>query len=268
MDLNLDHCEIEQGFGVNPAMYKPLAGHPAIDMSDVAHGGFGSPIHSPVDQLVYKVLTPAHPSNDGSGFTGVFGIVDNGIELYELLEGHCDPLVEEDTLITKGFVLGTEANHGTVYAGGVLVTLAEQKAGSHAGAHRHVQKRPVMKVLRTRPNYQYLSRYSDYPAGSIYRDGEGYYYEIWDYNNKFNGCIDPSKSVFNRDLQNGMSGYDVYVLQRILVKEKVAPFEPTGFFGALTQAALIKFQDKIGIHPDIGYFGPITRSAMIGIYSV
>lgn len=89
----------------------------------------------------------------------------------------------------------------------------------------------------------------------------GYYYQIFDYGNGWNGCVDPTKSVFQRDLTLGVSGYDVYVLQRLLAQHG-ATFAPTGYFGTLTQAALGKLQDVIGVHPDAGYFGPLTRATI------
>lgn len=264
MNYNLDTCEISQGFGLHPEIYRPMRGHPAVDI----RCGYGSPIHSPVDQYIYKVLTVGEPASDGSGFTGTFGIVDDGIELYELLIGHSDPSVAVGDFVKKGDVLGTEANHGPVWADGKPITLAEQKAGSKEGTHRHVQKRPVMKVLHTDVSHKYLSCYSDWPAGSIYRDLDGHYYQIWDYDNGYHGCIDLSKSVLHRNLTLGLNGYDVYVLQRILVKAGMGTFAPTGYFGALTQQALAKFQTTIGVHPDVGYFGPLTRAAIINIYNV
>lgn len=133
-------CAIGQGFGGNAtATYKEggLLGHTGIDHSC----GFGSEIKSCFDtEYVYKVLTKENPANDGSGFTGVFTIVDNGIETFEFLYGHCNPSVKVGQILTKGTVLGTEANNGEVYQGGVRITLAMQKAGDQRGTHRHDQK--------------------------------------------------------------------------------------------------------------------------------
>lgn len=81
--------------------------------------------------------------------------------------------------------------------------------------------------------------------------------------------------VFNRDLQTGSSGNDVLTLQRFLNGHGyiIAPAGPgspgneTSIFGALTQAALARFQAANGIVPAAGYFGPITRAfinAMLG----
>lgn len=262
-----DKGVIDQLFGgnANPS-YKGvgLKGHTGKDTGN----GFGTPVHIPYTEYVYKVLTKNNPARDGSGFTGVFGIVDNGIEMFEWLEGHLDPTVFQGDIVQALQSVGTEANHGTVYAAGQLVTLEQQAAGSHAGSHRHHQKRPVLPVLHTQTGFMYLDLYSDNPAGTLYRDAQGYYYQIWDYNNGYHGCIDPDKSVFERDLDIGITGYDVYVLQRILVREGCATFEATGYFGNLTKAAMIKLQDKVGIMPDVGYFGPKTRGILQAKYNV
>jgi peptidoglycan hydrolase-like protein with peptidoglycan-binding domain len=261
MNYNPDECVISQGFGVNPAVYAPLAGHTGIDEGK----GYGTAIHTPVDMHVYKVLTVVHPSNDGSGFTGVFGIVDDGIELYELLIGHGDPSVTMGQDVKAGDVIGTEANHGEVFQGGVQITLAEQAAGDHRGSHRHFQKRPVYKSQTK--NQPALSAYND-EAGT-YRDTEGNYYPIWDYNNGFNGCVSPALSVFTRHLTLKCYGYDVFVLQRILVAEGfLSQDDTTGYFGNLTKTALSAFQAKYNVEPTLGYFGPLTTAAVVEKYHV
>jgi hypothetical protein len=237
-----------------------LAGHTGQDCSC----GFGSLIHSRYDGIAYKVLTPQNPSNDGAGFTGVFMIVDNGIECFEWLVGHCDPSVAAGIRVRAGDVIGTEANHGTVYVGNVLITLAMQKAGDERGAHRHYQKRPVMKVKRTDAAHTYLDCRSDNPPGQIYRDLDGNYYQIFAYSNGFHGCVDPSLPVFTRDLHLGSSGYDVFVLQRFLAAHGSFTAEPTGFFGSITEQAVAHYQKATAIEPVSGYFGPITRKHVLG----
>lgn len=261
MNFNPDSCSINQGFGDNPSVYAPLAGHTGIDEGK----GFGTPVHTPVDMHVYKVLTKQYPSNDGSGFTGVFGIVDDGIELYELLIGHGDPIVVAGTDVKIGQEIMTEANHGEVFQAGVQITLAMQAAGDKRGSHRHFQKRPVWKAKTM--SQPALSAYND-EAGT-YRDLQGFYYPIWDYNNGFNGCTSPSLPVHNRDLTNKSYGYDVFVLQRILVKEGfMTPDNTTGYMGAITIAALSQLQQKYNIEPTLGYFGPKSRAWLQAKYKV
>jgi hypothetical protein len=252
-------CSEGQPFAANfNPSYKAdqLAGHTGQDWAC----GFGAPIHSRYDGIVYKVLTKQNPSNDGSGFTGVFMIVDNGIECFEWLVGHCDPTVTVGTHVKAGDIIGTEANHGLVYSGNIQITLAMQGAGDQRGHHRHYQKRPVMKVQHTDTAHVYLDSRSDNPPGEIYRDTDGNYYQIFDYPNGFHGCIDPTQPVFHRDLYVGLSGYDVFVLQRFLASFTSSP---TGFFGSITEQAVAQYQAKTKIEPAVGYFGPITRAHIL-----
>ena len=65
----------------------------------------------------------------------------------------------------------------------------------------------------------------------------------------------------NRNLSYGMTGTDVAQLQQFLADENLYSGPITAFFGHLTQAALIAFQQQEGITPASGYFGPITRAA-------
>lgn len=249
----MNQCTEGQPFAKN---YNPsyalggLIGHTGIDEGC----GYGTPIFSVHDGFVYKVLTPANPANDGSGFTGVFMIVDDGLECFEWLVGHCDPQITESSYVAKGTQIGTEANHGEVYSGNMRITLAMQKAGNHEGAHRHYQKRPVMPVAKTDGAHSYLSG----SAQSPYRYG-GDYFQIFNYNNGFNGCTNPMAPVFNRDLTVGFSGYDVFVLQRLLGRKGHLTAEPTGFFGLQTAAAVCRFQIANAI-AGTSYFGPKTRS--------
>ena len=64
-----------------------------------------------------------------------------------------------------------------------------------------------------------------------------------------------------RNLYVGSAGDDVRWLQDFLVKEGVYPeARITGYFGSLTRSAVVQFQQKYGIFPQIGYVGLKTRS--------
>jgi peptidoglycan hydrolase-like protein with peptidoglycan-binding domain/phosphodiesterase/alkaline phosphatase D-like protein len=68
------------------------------------------------------------------------------------------------------------------------------------------------------------------------------------------------------DLQLGAMSQDVSELQQFLIYEGDYPeAQVTGYFGTLTQAAVIAFQQKYGILPDVGYVGPITRHTIATI---
>lgn len=250
-------CTYQQGFGQNSNNSyhaNGLLGHTGIDVKC----GFGAPITAQFSGLAYKVLTKENPANDGSGFTGVFQIVDNGIECFEWLVGHCNPLVAEGKYVTKGETIASEANHGTVYSDGIRITLAMQQAGDTRGNHRHDQKRLVRPVTQTRLGYHYLTEHSDGPGGGFYRSLDGFYYEIFNYDAGYHGCIDPMKPTFTRTLTIGSSGYDVFVLQRILRKYGFLSAEPTGYFGLQTLAAMMAWQRSKGLTP-APFFGPQSR---------
>jgi peptidoglycan hydrolase-like protein with peptidoglycan-binding domain/phosphodiesterase/alkaline phosphatase D-like protein len=73
-------------------------------------------------------------------------------------------------------------------------------------------------------------------------------------------------AVFNTDLQLGMTSEDVNELQQFLIYEGDYPeAQVTGYFGTLTQNAVIDFQQKYGILPAVGYVGPITRHTIATI---
>ena len=76
--------------------------------------------------------------------------------------------------------------------------------------------------------------------------------------------------IFNRNLSLGIKGDDVKILQETLIKEGVwqrSDVGATGYFGPITQAALIKYQEKyaseilepLGLKKGTGYFGSSTR---------
>jgi hypothetical protein len=70
-----------------------------------------------------------------------------------------------------------------------------------------------------------------------------------------------NNNPYTRDLTLNTEGDDVKQLQQFLIsKGYTIPAGPTGFFGAQTEQALIKFQQDNNITPAIGYFGPITRN--------
>jgi hypothetical protein len=74
-------------------------------------------------------------------------------------------------------------------------------------------------------------------------------------------------SYFAQNLSLGSKGSDVSALQTFLIAkksgtdaEKLSMTGVTGYFGILTQKALIEFQKNMGIMPASGYFGPKTRA--------
>jgi tripartite motif-containing protein 71 len=73
----------------------------------------------------------------------------------------------------------------------------------------------------------------------------------------------PTLSTPSEDLTLGSRGSAVVTLQNFLISQgDLGSQYNTGYFGALTQAALAKYQSANGITPASGYFGPITRAFM------
>lgn len=77
-------------------------------------------------------------------------------------------------------------------------------------------------------------------------------------------------AIPTRDLETGATGEDVRMLQKYLnsigftvaASGAGSPGNETAKFGALTRAAVVKFQKAHSITPAVGYYGPITRAKM------
>jgi len=67
---------------------------------------------------------------------------------------------------------------------------------------------------------------------------------------------------FNINMTVGSKGNDVTELQARLADEGVYTGPVTGFFGPLTRAAVISYQQAHNITPAVGYVGPITRGVL------
>jgi hypothetical protein len=77
--------------------------------------------------------------------------------------------------------------------------------------------------------------------------------------------------TFNVNLKMGSRGTDVMNLQKVLnaidgtqlaTIGAGSPGKESTYFGGLTRAAVIRFQQKYGITPAVGYVGPITRAKL------
>lgn len=249
-------CSVAQTFGENATSeYSSdgLRGHPGWDI----HCGYGTTIVAPFDMYAYSVIGKDSPLLGPEGYTQIGAIVETDLETFEWIIGHCDPLCKIGP-VKKGDVIGTEANHGPVWDGQTQITLAMQQAGDKRGAHRHYQKRPVVKVPATSGG-TYLNSYG------FYKDQQGNYYKVYMPNNGYNGCVDWMAPLFSRSLVVGSIGYDVYLLQKALIKEGFATFQPTGNYGLLTFAAVRLFQKAHNISA-LGIVGPNTRALLNSNY--
>ncbi len=82
------------------------------------------------------------------------------------------------------------------------------------------------------------------------------------------GGVVPVSGTLTRDLKRGMTGEDVRTLQKFLnshgypvaLSGAGSVGNETTYFGAATEAAVIRFQIANKISPSVGYVGPITRA--------
>lgn len=154
--------------------------HYGVDIDN----GHGSPVRSYFkEEYVYKVLTKENPSNDGTGFTGVFTIVEQDGFVFEFLYGHCNPTVQVGAILTKGTILGTQSNNGESYSKGERITLEMQRNGDTRGSHRHDQMRMLRKDTTIQPNTRYLDNY-----GGSFLQKDGFYFAVPNYG-KNNGTV-------------------------------------------------------------------------------
>ena len=248
----MDICSVTQSFAQNANdLYKKngLKGHNAIDSSC----GYGSNITSKVSGKVVGLWTPQNPA-PSDGYTAIYILCTTKLETFEWCTGHpSEILIDKGARVEKGQLIGKEGNKGSVYYGGIKITLKMQKAGDRRGSHRHDQKRPVRLVAKRRNGFKYL-QYGD----GYLRSPSGMYYE-YAIDNDFAGCVDWTKPLWNRDIHVGITGYDVELLQRAL---GLPPEYQTGYFGLKTQDAVAKFQKEVGLSPTAGYVGPKTRGVL------
>lgn len=181
---------ITQRFGENgSSFYKDngLKGHPGIDFKTL----FDDSILFCADGYVYKIINKDNP--DLSKYRAVFQLVESKDFTYEIQYAHCNQITCSLGAVAVGSEAGTQGNTGFVAVGGKEVSTAEKNAGSKAGYHLHFQVRKCKKTLVLNPASNYLSS----PASeSIPYRLNGYYYEIPEYTNGYNGCIDPV-SIWN-----------------------------------------------------------------------
>ena len=180
---------VSQKFGENGnSLYagQELKGHTTYDFAVP----WGTPLPACVDGPVYSVMNKGNP--DPEKYRAVFQLIQIGDIYYEVSYGHMNDIyVEPGQIVKAGDIIGTVGNTGPVYHNGVAVTKEARLAGSHDGAHVHgPQVRPTRRVKATAGG-QLLS-----DGFGVLRDAEGYYFEVIDYGNGYNGCIDPGP-LFN-----------------------------------------------------------------------
>lgn len=201
-----------------------LKGHTSWDW----HAHWGEPIPFCSDGVVYSVINRNHP--DPERYRAVCVLVDVGEYAYEVIYGHLNEIYAKPGDISRpGTILGTAGNTGPVYAGGVLVTKEQKLAGSRDGTHLHGPQ--IRKCRKVRSPDGYLI----YDGFGPYRDKDGFYYEILDYENGLNGCIDPTPywtGMYAKDAPKFISIYQTFVqglttfVQIITLRQARSTYQP------------------------------------------
>lgn len=173
-----------QEFGENLApIYKAqgLLGHTAEDWQP----GYGAEIlNCSNDAYCYSLMNQFNP--DLTKYKGIFMVVDVEDNFaYEISYGHCHEMFAQvGKTYQPGDLIGTVGNAGDVFTQGRPITDAERATGF--GAHLHgPQVRYCKKVTKMDNTKGYLSN------GQGYFKKDGFFYEIVDINNGYNGCVDP-----------------------------------------------------------------------------
>jgi hypothetical protein len=181
-----------QGFGENAAvLYKEmgLLGHTAEDWQP----GLGAKIlNCSNDAYCYSLMNQFE--SDQTKYKGVFMVVDvDNLFSYEISYGHClEMFAEVGKTYQPGDLIATVGNNGPIYSQGHPLTLEERAQG--IGAHLHgPQVRYCKRVPKMDSTKGYLSN------GQGYFKKDGYFYEIVDIKNGYNGCVDP-KPFYNGHL--------------------------------------------------------------------
>lgn len=186
--LPLKRAIITQGFGKEfNSVYasQGLLGHPAIDFVSYV----SDEILTCVDgAYTYKTINKNNP--DLSKYRCIYQVAEFIEGVFEFSFGHCNDIhcILGPAELGKG--IGTMGNTGEVYAGGREITTAEKKAGSKLGTHLHLQCRKVQKVTQIRGGHQYLNLEN---GEELVLDG--FYFEVVNYYNGYNGCIDFAKYI-------------------------------------------------------------------------
>jgi len=247
------HCPVGQGFGENfNNSYRGIGGHPGVD----EYCGYSSDIFPYAEGEVIGLAYPdkEHPNR----YSMIQLLCQTDLEYFEFTIGHVSEIsVTIGQQVKKVDKVGEEGNFGRVFSGNVYVSEERRRNGSHAGSHRHVQKRPLYRVRNTKPGKRYVQT----PEG-LYRDKEGFYYEhVFPYS-QYAGCVNWLLPLFKRHLTMGSTGYEVHLLQQAMKLNYLAMnYTPTSYFGPLTLTSVMKFQKRFGYTPAPGV-GPKTRAVL------
>lgn len=170
-----------------------IDGHPGDDF-DIP---WGTPIPNAIEGAVVSALL----SKDNPNlmvFRAVNTIYDPQLPdgtCYEIQYGHVSTInVKVGQVLKLGDIVANVGNTGDVFRckdGKCVEITADQKnAGSHLGSHLHFQVRVLKKMPATSANIAGVDYVND-GVGQLVLNG--YKYEVPNYMNGYNGCIDPKQ---------------------------------------------------------------------------
>jgi murein DD-endopeptidase MepM/ murein hydrolase activator NlpD len=253
----LNPLQVTQPFARNFNTYYAeggLRGHSGIDYACK----YKQDIFSACDGYCYSVLNQNNP--DLMRYRAVYIFVESPLGYFEVSYGHAmDIFVKKGTMVKTGDLLMNGGNTGDVASGGKKVTREQKLAGSTAGTHLHFQ----VRKLYLADTYNPTTDTPLYDGWNVLMHN-GKYVLVENYNNGYNGCIDPTpffgtvepeKFVFTRLLRRGSRGNDVKELQKLL---KIGS---DGIFGAITDRAVRDFQRKNNLTVD-GIVGRKTLAVL------
>lgn len=281
----LDDDEVEDLFipilfGVTLGNISPNFGDPR-DGGDREHEGLdimapkGAPIVSPTDAVVIQ-------TGNGSGSGQYVSTANPGDERFVYMH-LSEILVKRGQELKAGDLIGYVGNTGNA-SGGAPHLHFEIRDGRKA---TDPFKR-ITETLSLKDKIKYLERAIDEAEDEddfIEFVAENYQGELWQA--EAAGIelpedvaaalkkVTPVKTTTSSggatgDLELGAQGSSVTTLQTFLIVKDTGPAAEalkaagaTGYFGPVTQRALIEYQKAHGISPAVGYYGPVTRAYIL-----
>jgi murein DD-endopeptidase MepM/ murein hydrolase activator NlpD len=215
----LGSYSVSQKFGGNANTYyaeNGLKGHPGTDIFK----GYDAFLFASHDCYVYKILNKNNP--DLSKYRAVHILFSDEGQWYELVYGHCNNIyVKVGDTVVSGSLLASMGNTGTVYSQGLPVPTAARSKPPYPGTHLHWQLRRVVLSQTTSLGKWYLDLEtpSSQRQDELYQDKNGNYYEIPEWTNGFNGCLDAEPYLYKPSFAQQIEMYTKVFLN---IKSKVA----------------------------------------------
>lgn len=218
----------------NPTYHNDgLLGHGAIDYA----GTYGQNIFAVCDSYIYSDLNFGQAPDR---YRAVCTLVDEGDIVYEIIYGHViDSPFQIKTNVKQGEAIAHMGNFGNVWMGGHQVTNQERLDGSKAGTHLHFQVRKCKRVAKRDYSKHYIK------DSNSFVKLQGMFVEILNYDNGYNGCIDP-EPFFHIQEPDHIKEAIIELQTQLVLKNflTIPPGIAPGFFGSLTLEAINKYQTK------------------------